>query len=191
MQPPPCWAVADIMWTLPRTARRFAKAAPAWSLSRVLDGEFRVVTRGKCPASSLVINNLHGQADAPTRCRLIRMPDKIDVFIQTRPHLDGFPWFRQPYQRGHDGLHCRGLVSGQVLLLVVVSTGIAVRVPVNSRQGEVPPIVQAGGIVSVFLRYSYYAKGVLISTKSSVTSETMVFAAIAPRAIATGLMLFG
>ena len=66
-------------------------------------------------------------------------------------------------------------------LLVAVSTGIAVRVPVNGRQGEVPPLSRLGELYLYFCVTHDY-KGMLMSTKSAVSSDSMALTAIASNA---------
>nr|DAF91384.1 MAG TPA: hypothetical protein [Myoviridae sp. ctZYN8] len=121
--------------------------------SKARDREFRVVRNGEHPAAALGIDGLDGQLHGLNlhfrgvkwlvRCKSGYMP-------QPRPHLRRLPRFRQSHQRGHDGGQSRGLVSGNIILCVAISAGISLRILVNGRQGEVPPLSRLGELYLYF-----------------------------------------
>ncbi|WAK79083.1 hypothetical protein [Akkermansia phage Moulinsart] len=140
--------------------------------------KFGVVTGCEHPAAfGLRMDGLDGQFHGfQSPHRVIR----YEKLFQPRPNLNGLPILPQSHQRGHYRLHGRSLLRWYLVLRKACRRSITSLVPINGRQGKFFPFAGPGKMYLYFCVTHDY-KGMLMSTKSAVSSVSMAFSAIASR----------
>ena len=142
--------------------------------------KFGVVTGCENPAASLRVDGLNGQIHGFHRPhRIIPLPG-ANLF-QPRPNLPRLPVLTQPHQSGNYRPHSRGLIHGYIVLRKARRRSITARGLVNGRQGKFFPFAGPGKMYLYFCVTHDY-KGMLMSTKSAVSSDSMALTAKASRA---------